>query len=91
MMTMIDAAQQIDFSRVCGTVDAMGQTAIRVPQSKGAVALFVQPQFDVGPGVQTWVERGRDGVWMICFSTIPQGTGKVSWFAIPAGLPTPGA
>ena len=83
--------EHIVFDRICGEVDALGQTAIRVPQSKGAAALYVQAQFDLGPDVRMWSEKGRDGTWMICFSTIPQSTGKVSWLAIPSGLPTPGA
>ena len=88
-MQMIDAKQQLDFSRISGEVTATGQTAILVPESKGAAALFVQPQFDLGPDVRIWSQKTKDGTWMICFSTIPQSTGNVSWLAVPADLPTP--
>ncbi len=88
-MTMIDARNQIEFTGICGEVNATGQTAIRVPESKGAIALFLQPQFDLGPECRIWSQRTKDGSWMICFTTIPQSTGKVSWFAVPPGLPTP--
>jgi hypothetical protein len=86
---MVDASQEISFDSICGEVEALGQTAIRIPESKDAEALFVQAQFDLGD-VRMWTQRAKDGSWMICFSTIPKSSGKVSWLAIPTGLPTPG-
>lgn len=88
-MSMVDASQEIEWNSVSGEVEALGQTAIRVPQTKGAAALFVQPQFDLGEGVRIWAQKGKDDVWMICFNVIPPTSGKISWLAVPAGLPTP--
>lgn len=88
-MSMVDASQEIAFDSISGEVEATGQTAIRIPKSKGAGALFAQPQFDLGD-VRMWTQRAKDGSWMICFSTIPKSSGRVSWLAIPSGLPTPG-
>ena len=89
-MSMVDASQEIEWASVSGEVEARGETAIRIPQSKGAIGLFVQPQFDVGEGIRIWTEKLKDGTWIICFNMIPPKTGKISWLAVPAGLPTPG-
>lgn len=88
-MSMVDASQEIEWGSISGEVNATGQTAIRIPQSLDAVAMFVQPQFDLGDGVRIWAQRGRDNVWMICFNVIPPTLGKISWLAVPPGMPTP--
>lgn len=89
-MSMVDASQEIEWTSISGEVEARGETAIRIPQSKGAVGLFVQPQFDLGDGIRLWTEKLKDDTWMICFNLIPPKAGKISWLAVPAGLPTPG-
>ena len=88
-MSMVDASQEIEWSSICGEVDATGQTAIRIPESVDAVALFAQPQFDLGDGVRIWTQKAKDNTWMICFNVIPTNFGKISWLAVPAGMPTP--
>ncbi len=89
-MSMVDASQEIEWATISGEVEARGDTAIRIPQSKGAIGLFVQPQFDIGDGIRIWTEQLKDGTWIICFNVLPSKLGKISWLAVPAGLPTPG-
>ena len=88
-MSMVDASQEIEWTTISGEVEARGDTAIRIPQSKGAIGLWAMPQFDLGEGIRMWTEQLRDETWMICFNLIPPNNGKISWLAVPAGLPTP--